>query len=122
LSDYGRSIMAGFAGMGAGMGWLVQKLGQASQVDMIADLGEGLKEAGQRASEAWLTEKLDAVGITSDGLSENARRAMQVEFLGEGRFGDKFNKALLMAAQSLPATGAGMGAGGIIARGLTRLG
>ena len=43
---------------------------------------------------------------------------MEVEFLGDASFGEKWQKAKLLAVGSLPATLGGLGAGGAFAKGL----
>lgn len=99
--DYGRMVMAGGAQVGAGIGWLASKMG----------MGEGLLHTGQDAAEWWM-----------EGLSDQAKAALQVEFTkrdrGELWTDSKWNKAKLSAMQSLLGTMAGMGVGGLFTKGL----
>ena len=124
-SDYGREIMAGGAGVASGMGWLVERIGEgvsASGLDYVGsslqESGKAVREAGARASDVWINESLDSIGIDQEGLSQSARRALATEFLGEGTLGDKWRKVRLIAASSALGTMAGMGAGAIFTKGI----
>lgn len=104
-ADYGRMIMAGGAQIGAGVGWLANNF----------EWGQALQEAGTSAAESWM-----------EGLSDNAKHALSVEFTkrddGELWTQRKWNKAKLIAAQSLLGTIAGMGTGAVLTKGLSVLG
>ena len=104
-ADYGRMIMAGGAQIGAGIGWLANNF----------EWGQALQEAGTSAAESWM-----------EGLSDNAKHALSVEFTkrddGELWTQRKWNKAKLIAAQSLLGTIAGMGTGAVLTKGLSVLG
>lgn len=124
-SDYGREIMAGGAGIASGMGWLLERIGEgvsASGLDYVGKnlqiSGKAVREAGARASDVWINESLDAIGIEQEGLSQAARRALATEFLGEGTLGDKWRKVRLITASSALGTMAGMGAGAIFTKGI----
>lgn len=113
--DYGRMVMAGGASIGAGVGWLLQKAG-------AEDIGGAVRERSEESRRAWMEDKLTAIGIDQEGLSEQARTALSTEFLGEGKLGDKWNKAKITAAASLLGTMAGMGLGGVLTKGLAAVG
>lgn len=113
--DYGRMVMSGGAAIGSGVGWLLQKMG-------AEDIGTAIKERSDESRRMWLDSKLDVIGLEQEGLSDQARVALETEFLGEGAAGDKWDKAKLTAAASLLGTMAGMGLGGVLTKGLTTAG
>lgn len=103
--DYGRMVMSGGASVGAGVGWILEKLG-------AEDVGGTIKQVSLDAAESW-TEDLTPV----------ARAALQQELLGESITGDaKFNKIKLLAAGSLLGTMAGAGMGSVMTKGLQMAG
>ena len=101
--DYGRLIMSGGAQIGSGIGWLAKKFGVPG--------GEALQQTGAEAAEWWMQD-----------LSPQARAAFQVEFTkrdrGELWTDAKWNKAKMMAAQSMLGTMSGMGLGSVLTKGL----
>ncbi len=103
--DYGKMIMSGGIQIGSGIGWLFNNF----------EWGESLQEGSAELSREIM-----------EGLSPAAKAAMQVEFTkrDEGQLwsSKKWNKAKLIAAQSLIGTAAGMGAGAIFTRGLMAAG
>lgn len=104
-SDYGKLFMSGGASVGAGMGWVLEKLG-------AEDIGGAIKERGLESAKWWTEE-----------LSPQAQIAMQQELLGQSMTGDaKFNKIKLMTAGSLLGTMAGAGLGSVMTKGLQAAG
>lgn len=105
FSDYAKSIMGGFAGLGniatKGVGWLARQVGSE-------DLGREIETLGTRAVDYW-----------HDSLSDAAKEELAKSFIvrnehGEFEWGDAgIQTALLMGAESIPGTlaGAGLGAG-----------
>ena len=59
--DYGRMIMSGGAHVGAGVGWLLEKLGPEGSA--IEAGGKALKERGQESADTWMRERLDVIGL-----------------------------------------------------------
>lgn len=121
MSDYGKSIMGMGAATGAGMGWLVEKMGGLVRYkgekisEPMEEVGRMLKERGLESSRMWMEEKMEAVGIDEAGLSPQARVAMQQELLGEAITSEsKFNKLKLMAVGSVFGTALGMGSGRLL--------
>lgn len=113
--DYGRMVMSGAASMGSGVGWLLEKVGAET-------VGGAIKERSEESRKSWMNDRLDVVGLEQEGLSEQARKALSTEFLGEGSYGDKWDKAKLTAAAALMGTMAGMGLGGVLTKGLAAVG
>lgn len=105
--DYGRIVMAGGAQIGSGIGWLLDKFNIPG--------GESLQEAGASAAEWWM-----------EGISPQAQAALQTEFTQRDRgqlwTDAKWNKAKLIAAQSLLGTAGGMGLGSLFTKGLAKAG
>lgn len=101
--DYGRQVMAGGAQVGGGVGWLLEKMGAET-------VGGAIKRRSMESAATW-----------QEGLSEQAKAAMQQDFLGESKWGDKWKKAKLIAASSMLGSMAGMGVGGAATKGLTAL-
>lgn len=105
--DYGRLLMSGGAQIGSGIGWLAKKFGVPG--------GESLQQAGAEAAEWWMQD-----------LSPQAKAAFQVEFTkrdrGELWTDAKWNKAKMMAAQSMLGTMSGMGLGAFFTKGLAAAG
>lgn len=119
-SDHGRQIAAGFTGMESGLGWLIKKSGNILGFEGIGRFGQAIQSQGDRFTNIVLNEKIEWLGITQEGLSPAARRALETDFIGDGAFGDKWNKAKLMVAGSLPGTATGMGIGALVTKGLIR--
>ena len=115
FEDYGRMIMSGGAQVGGGVGWLLEKMG-------ADEVGGAIRERSMKSADQWMKGKLDAVGLDQEGLSPQAKQAMQAEFLGEGTGTDKWNKAKLMTASSMLGTMAGMGLGSVFTKGLATAG
>jgi len=109
--DYGRMVMSGGAQIGQGVGWLLEKAG--------LDVGTAIKERSAESARAWMEDSLSSIGLDQKGISQQAREALQTEFLGEGSMGNKWSKAKLTAASSLLGTMAGMGLGGALTKGIT---
>lgn len=106
--DYGRMLMSGGASMGAGIGWLIKKIG-------AEELGGAIQETSSDAVHWWL-----------EGLSPQAKKAMETQFLerdnGELWTSNKWNRAKLQTFQSLLGTAAGMGVGSLLTKGLGAVG
>jgi hypothetical protein len=106
--DYGRMLMSGGASIGGGVGWLMEKLG-------MDDTGKALQETSNDAVKYWL-----------EGLSPQAKQALQTEFLAEDRgklwTDAKWNRAKLQTVQSIFGTAAGLGVGSLLTRGLGAVG
>ena len=119
--DYGRMVMSGGANVAGGLGWLVEKAGEKMGAESVQQAGGMLKNRAMRSAEQWNNERLDAVGLDEEGLSPQAREAMQTELLGQGELGDKWNKVKLMTASSMLGTMAGMGAGRVFTAALAKV-
>lgn len=106
LEDYGRSVMAGGAGVFSGIGWAMKHLGPERAGEFIEQLGQ------------------DAVDYWNEGLSDSAKAALAKQFVkqdedGNYHWGDAdLNTVGLLGAQSLLGTAAGAGAGAAITKGL----
>ncbi len=120
LSDYGNSIMKGASNLYKGAGWAVQEIGEGTGVEGIKEYGQAMRDTGSDAAAYW-----------EGGLSQAAKDARNVKFVARDENGDVSvadtlanivnNPATvgLMGAESLPATGLGMGLGGIVTKGFT---
>jgi hypothetical protein len=116
-SDYGRMLGSSLAGVGSGFGWLLKKIG-------AEDTGEAIQRVSSEASQSWINDQLDVIGMTSDGLSEQAKYALyEQELLGESKVGGaKFNKLKLLAVGAIPGTIVGAAGGIYITAGLRAAG
>ena len=93
--DYGRLLAAGGSSIGAGVGWILEKLG-------ADEVGGAIKQRGLESARSWMEDRLEVIGLDTEGLSDQARVALEQELLGESVTGDaKFNKIKLLAAGSL---------------------
>lgn len=120
LSDYGNMLGSGLAKIYKGAGWAVEEAGEGTGLDGLKNYGTAMRETGDESAKYW-----------EDGLSQAALDAQKVKFVAEDQNGDISvadtltnivnNPATigLMATESLPATGLGMGIGGLITKGFT---
>lgn len=109
-ADYGRLVMRGGAGIGAGAGWVMKSLG-------LEDAGKAIETLGNDAVDYW-TESL------SDPMKERMAKQFVVQNpeTGEYEWGVNLKEGLqlgvAMGAESVLGTMAGMGVGGAAAKGL----
>ncbi|WP_020409797.1 JAB domain-containing protein [Hahella ganghwensis] len=103
--DHGRSIMMGGASVAEGVGWLAKQAG-------FEDSGQFVQDLGRRAVEYW-----------ADGLSDYAKQEVAKQFIHEDESGSyslgdaSWDTVKLSLGQSALGTAAGMGLGGLFAKG-----
>ena len=130
--DLGRSVMAGGAEVGAGMGWLARKAGEQAEKNINDRFGfedPGIGDAVTGAGESLQQVSQDAADTWRSGLSDYANTVDQQKFLEEDpdsltgyKFGDAgLDKVKMMLAGSSLGTAAGMGAGAAMTKGLSML-
>lgn len=104
--DHGRSLMMGGANVAEGIGFIAKKLG-------FEDSGQYLQDLGSRAVEFW-----------AEGLSDHAKQELSKQFVRESEDGSyewgdaSWDTVKLSIGQSALGTTAGMGLGGLFAKGL----
>ena len=112
--DFGRALARGATAIGEGVAWTAQRT-------------PGARLLGDYSPERWLGKQLQAVAQSAgqtwgEGFSPVAKKAQETAFLGPGTLTDKWNRAKLGAAESIPGTMLGMGVGGKVAQGLQAAG
>ena len=117
LSDSGKALMGGFGGLLEIGGWATETIGDKVGSDAIISLGQRLRDEGQDAKQWW-----------DSGLSEGYKNVMKQKALSIDKYGDvditqtaknlAKNPEMIWQSivESTPATLAGMGTGGLLAK------
>jgi len=120
LSDIPKTMAKGASGLYEGAGWLVEKAGEKTGIESVEDYGTAIRDTGKEAKDYW-----------EEGISKSAKDITGKQLLVRDDVGDiDYTGTLgniatspdtvgMMILESLPATGLGMGVGGLITKGFS---